>query len=119
MYLLITIVFIAELIIAITIVRFLWETDKKVRKINKRVTEIRPEILEGLKKFRQNIHILEKWVNCVIKFVERKKEEYTVRIIKTILIYALIFLLEIQFRKRKNLSKIVSGGKALLKGFLT
>lgn len=118
MYLLIAIVFIAELIITFTVVRFLWATDKKVCKLNEQLLASRNSIMEELRKFRKNIHVLEKWVNCVINYVEKKKEEYILKFIKTILIYALIFIIEIQFSKRKNLQKIVKGGKALLKGLL-
>ena len=99
MYFLIAIVLIAELIIAITVICLINKLDKKVLMLNERVTSIRPQIKGALDKMKNGVEQLVKGVHTLCKYAEIKKHEYTVAIVRNILIYLLLFTLKGRSKK--------------------
>lgn len=118
MYFLIAIVFIAELIITATIINFIQKADKAVLKANADVLNSREKIIKAMHGFKKNVHTLEKGVNFLICYVNRKREEYLLKIIKSILIYALIFIIETRFTKFRKVRKFANGVKTFLRRLL-
>lgn len=118
MYFFIAIVFIAELIITTSLINAIWKADKAVRRANEMVVKLTPQIYDGLNKFKKNVHSLEKSVSNAIAYFRKKREEYTIRIIKKILLYLLILIIETRFSKIYKLKKWTAFGKPLLKRFL-
>lgn len=99
MYLLIAIVLIAELIIATTIICQINKLDKKVLMLSDKIIGIRPDIKKSLDGFKDAVAKLVIGVHSLCKYAELKKQQYTISIIKNILLYALLFTLKGKSRK--------------------
>lgn len=94
MYFFIAIILIAELIIAANLIWLMLKLDKKVLEADQKVREIRPELKQGLKAAKNAVAKFVEGVHSLCRFAEKKKKEYTISIVKTILIYLLLFLLK-------------------------
>lgn len=91
--------FIAELIIALSLIINIYKFDKRVRKLNEIVLESRGKINIAFVDLRS---ILEEFTCGLAKLkeiIKQKKEEYLFRIIKTSLVYGSIFVLRGNFKK--------------------
>lgn len=118
MYFFIAIIFIAELIVTANIIKLIWKADIAVLKLNDDVSKAKGSIKESLIKFRKNIHCIETSVNCLVNYVNKKREEYILKIIKNILMYLLIFIIETKFCKTLRAKKWCKRGKPFLKRLL-
>ena len=118
MYFFIAIVFTAELIITVSLINAIWKADKAVLRTNERVLKLKPKIYDSLNKFKNGIHSLEGAVDKFIAFFQKKREEYTIKLIKNILLYALILIIETKFSKFYKFRRWTEFGKSLLKRVL-
>lgn len=118
MYFFIAVIFIAELIITGFIINLIWQADKKICAINEQVLVSTVQLKKVMANVRKNVHTLETGVNVIINYVHKKRNEYIFKIIKTLMIYAIILIIETRFYKIKKFKKIAGVGNALLKGFL-
>ena len=75
MYLFIAIIFIAELIIAGNIINGILRAARKIRALNSRVKELKPEIHNAIVQTRECVSCLQTGVNAAITFVKRKHQE--------------------------------------------
>ena len=99
MYLLIAIVLIAELIIATTIICQINKLDKQVVVLSDMIVELRPEIKKALDVLKESVAKLVVGVHALCKYAEIKKQQYTISIIKNVLLYSLLFILKGKSRK--------------------
>ncbi len=99
MYLFIATILIAELIIATNLVCLIIKADKKVLAFSEKLTEVRPKIKGGLNSAKNAVAKLVEGVHKLSCYAEKKKQEYKISIIKTVLIYALLFLLKGKSKK--------------------
>ena len=99
MYLFIAIILIAELIIATNLVCLIIKADKKVLALSDKLTDVRPKIKDGLKSPKDAVAKLVEGVHKLSCYAEKKKQQYTMSIIKTVLIYALLIMLKGKSKK--------------------
>lgn len=118
MYFFIAIIFIAELIIAFTVINTLWKADKAVLKFNRQMIESSIKFIDIMTKARIFVYGMKNKVNDFINYINRKRQEVTYRIIKNILIYLLILIVEIRIKKAGRFKKLLGYGKAFLKEVL-
>lgn len=107
MYLFIAIIFIAELIIALHVVFYVIKADKYVCSLNEKVKECHPQIKECLFSLKDAVSCAKNCVQAAINFIICKRQEFAERIIKTILIYILLLILEKKFKKLSPVVKYV------------
>lgn len=118
MYFFIAIIFIAELIVTAFLINLITKADKAVLRLNEQVTQSREDILKALNCVKNSIIYIEKGIDWVLTYVERKREEYLMKLTKKLLTYALIFVLEMALCNSKKCKSVISGIKAVLKRFL-
>lgn len=99
MYLFIAIIFIAELIIALHIISAVVKADKYVCRLNERVQECHPQIEQYIFCIKDCISCAKSCIEATISFLKCKQQEFTNRIIKTLLVYVLLLLIEKKFKK--------------------
>ena len=118
MYFFIAIIFIAELIVTAFIISLIVKADRAVLRLNGRVVKSREKILKSFATLKNSVVYVEKGIDWVLAYVERKREEYLMKLTKKLLTYALIFVLEMALCNSKKCKSVISGVKAVLKRFL-
>lgn len=118
MYFFIAIIFIAEIIIAVSLINAIRKADKAVCLINKNIPDKKAKLLLKIRHFKKGVHDIEQTVNNVINYFQKKKQEYTIRLIKNILIYVLILIIETKFSKIYKFRKWAGFGKSFLRRLL-
>ncbi|MCI1272985.1 MAG: hypothetical protein LKG27_00935 [Clostridiaceae bacterium] len=99
MYLLITIVFIAELIIALTLILSIVKADRYVTEMNTKIItgkNTAAVILVDIKKVVLNLRT---GVNTLIDLIKRKKREYSLKVMQTVILYALMIFCKGKYKK--------------------
>ena len=99
MYLFIATIFIAELIIASTIISNIVKADKYVCQLNEQVTQKRPAIEKALSCFKECVQCVQTGFEAATGFLKQKQHEFKMRIIKAIIIYALLIIMKSRFKK--------------------
>lgn len=107
MYLFITIVFIAELIIASTLVSNIVKADRYVCKLNEKVLQSRPKIEKFLFNFKDCVGCVKSSFEAATTFLKRKHHEFKMRILKTVIIYGLLIVMRSKFKKLATVCKYV------------
>lgn len=107
MYVFIAIIFIAELIIASTILFFIVVADKKVCALSQSVVSSRENLINSIKSARCLIVDLKDKICSGIEFLSRKKQEYMMNIFKNILMYVLLFSLKGNCKKAASICNLV------------
>jgi len=118
MYLLIAIVFIAELIITCSIISLLRRADRAVLGLNAQVISSRSSIEKIMADFKCAVKTIVNGIDYFAAYVRKKREEYILKIIKTILVYSLIFIIEKNICTSKKCKNILGYGKTFLKRLL-
>ena len=111
---LISIVFIAEIIIAVAIINFLVRVDKKILAMDNNLLEMRPkisDISELARKISEQIQILAK---DYVEKIKEDSEELLLRRLSKILMGLLVLNLNFKIVKQVRKSKIT---KTLVRGF--
>ncbi len=99
MYLFIAIIFIAELIIVFHIISAIVRADKYVCRLNERVKECHPQIEQCIFCIKDCVSCAKSCVEAAINFIKCKRQEFVNRIIKTLLVYVILLLIEKRFKK--------------------
>lgn len=118
---LISIVFIAEVIIGLTLIIYLLKLDKAVLTLNETVSEIKPGIRE-ISVLSKNIsEQLIELTNRFVKRIKYEQEEMILRGLSKLLISLLVVKINIKavnkFRKSK-IAKVLSKGLSLLENMV-
>lgn len=92
MYVFISIILIAEFIIAFAIILGILKLDKKVNELSDKIVETRPMFEETLKNVRSGAENLVKKVKEFCKFIKIQRERYIISLIKNIAVFFLLIL---------------------------
>lgn len=107
MYIFISIIFIAELIIALSIINFIIKADRKVCDLNDCVTEFNPLAKTCMQYFRCVSDSFCKSVQTGIDFIKKHNERAWVKVISSVAIYSMLVLFRIKRIKAKKLFNLV------------
>ena len=107
MIIFITIVFIAELIIAGAIVGLIVKIDRRVNCINNQLTSAMPLIESGLCTLHNGILNLKKTLYNILCIIEKKKKTYTLKIVKTALLYLILVFCKNKYKKAAGIFQLV------------
>ena len=91
--------FIAELIIALTAILKIYQFDRCVNTCNDFILANRNKIQPLFIDFRLLIEDFQNGIAELKKYIKQKREEYSLQILKTSLIYGCIFLLRGKYKK--------------------
>lgn len=91
--------FIAELIIAFSIISKLYKFDKKVLKLNNEIEKNKEKIQTLLVDFRLLLKISNKSLVRLREIIIQKKQEYLLQTLKNLLIYGSFFFLKGKYKK--------------------
>lgn len=108
MYILIAIVFIAELIITLNLILLIVKADKKVRYYNSCIDIFNPLAQTALQYVRSLVNSFNYTFGCAIEFVKKKKEQVVFKTVFMISIYIILILFKIRFKKASKIYKLVS-----------
>lgn len=107
MFLFIAIIFIAELIIASSLISNIMKADRYVCNLNEKVTQYRPKIEKVLFSFTDCLKCINSSFESATTFLKRKQQEFKMRIIKTIIIYGLLLVMRSKFKKLATVCKYI------------
>lgn len=108
MYILIAIVFIAELIIALNLILWIVKADRKVRYYNCCVDAFNPLAQTALQYARCKVTEFNKSFGCVFEFIKKKKEQVIFKTVFMISIYAMLIVFKIKIKKASKIYKLIS-----------
>lgn len=106
MYLFIAIIFIAELIIACTLINFIVKADKKVCRYNACVEVFNPLAQTCLQYFRCLVSSFNRSFETFFVFVKKKQEQIIFKAIVVIAIYSMLFLFKIKADKASKFYRL-------------
>ena len=107
MYLFIAIIFIAELIIAVTIINYIVKADRAVIKYNECVKVLNPLVLTCMQYARCLVSNFNKSFEKFIVFIKKKQEQVVYKTIIVIAIYAFLFLFYMKADKASKIYRLV------------
>ena len=93
------IIFIAELIIAVALIRKIWVFDKQVRAINDFLCVCKPDIESLLSSIRVLVAELFENIQEAKELIRQKKQEYIIKTVKNVIAYAAILFLRGKYKK--------------------
>jgi len=99
MYVLIAVIFIAELIIAGFVLYWIVKADKAVKALDIKFAYQSPAIIEEIKTARSGIQVIKTAITKTVEFIQRKRLEFWHRIVNLIVIYIILFFLKTKFKK--------------------
>ena len=99
MYLFIAIIFIAELIIAVTIINYIVKADRTVLKLNQCVTAFNPLAKTCMQYSRCLVSAFSRSFSGFVAYVEKKREQIIFKTILIVAIYSLLFIFKIKSDK--------------------
>lgn len=91
--------FIAELIIALTLISKIYKLDKCVNSLNNLVLANQEQVRTLFVDFRLLFEYFNKSINKIKAIIVQKREEYILKAMKTALIYGGFFLLKGKYKK--------------------
>lgn len=100
--------FIAELIIAFAVIAKIWKIDRYVNSLNSLVVSNKLDICLAIKDFKWILVGFVYDFNKLKNWFRQRREEYMLRVAKTSLIYALIFILKGKYKKSVMVYQFVS-----------
>lgn len=92
MYVFISIILIAEFIIAFAIIFGILKLDKKVNELSEKVVEVRPKLTKTLENIHAEAENLLKKVKEFCEFIKIQREKYIINLIKNIAVFFLLIL---------------------------
>ena len=107
MYILISVIFIAELIIALQLIFLIRKADKKVCDLNDCVKTFNPLVKTSLEYARCLSSTLNRNIINGIEFIKNQRQKMIVKIISTIAIYSMLIFFKIRKVKAKKIYKLV------------
>ncbi len=103
MYVFIAIIFIAELIIAGYIISLIRKADNFAMAYNDKVLINRAVLAKGFKTVRDSVCCVQTVIENTRECVARKKAEFWRRIVNLVVIYLILILLKMRFKKAATL----------------
>ena len=99
MYVFIAIIFIAELIISITIINYIRRINQKVLTVGEQMIETGMESIRLVKSFKAVLLSAQAIMSNTVSFIALKKRQLRQKIINLILIYLILFIFKTKFKK--------------------
>lgn len=106
MYILILIVFIAELIIAFSLINLIVKADKKVCELNNYVEAFNPLAETFLQYFRCLVSNFHNSFEKVFRVIRKKQEHFLSKTLIIVAIYSILFLFKIKPKKASRIYKL-------------
>lgn len=103
MYVFIAIIFIAELIIAGAVIGWIVRTDKKVNIFVENIKSTMTDSVNLIKDFRSLLENIQGIMEKTVGFVSRKKREFKQKILNLILIYLVLVVFKVRFKKAASI----------------
>ena len=103
MFLFIAIIFIAELIIAATLILFIVKADRAVVSLHRQAVAVRPQIKAVLEGVKAGIKEVNEKQEIVINYLRKKRNQWIVNMAKTIIVYLLLFLFKGKCKKAASI----------------
>lgn len=91
--------FLAELIIAFAVILKIYKFNKKVNKWNNLVSRNKQKIKVALSDFRVAMEEFSSTLKKIREFISLKRQEYLLKVLKTILPYVCFFMLKSKYKK--------------------
>ncbi len=107
MYLFIAIIFIAELIIACTIINFIVKADRQVRRYNACIEAFNPLAETCLQYTRCLVSVFNESFQNFIVLVKKKQEQLIYKTVIIIAIYSILFLFKIKSDKARKIYGLI------------
>ncbi len=99
MFLFIATIFIAELIIAGTLIVNILKADKAVKALNSELVGQKPQIKAILSGIREGIHEVKEKQSYFFDLIKKKREQYLINSLKLILTYLLLHFIKSRYKK--------------------
>lgn len=99
MFLFIATIFIAELIIALTLIAYIVKADRAVKSLHKEAVALKPQIKAGLLGIREGVHIVKEKQSWLFEVIRQKRNQYVISAIKTVLVYLLLIIIKGRCKK--------------------
>lgn len=99
MYFFITIIFIAELIIAGALIFFIVKADNAVLNLNNQVQSFKPLLYKTLGELKGIVANFVSGVQNSCKFVKKKRRQYLSKVVMAMVTYAVLFFFKGRFKK--------------------
>lgn len=99
MFLFIATIFIAELIIATTIILLIVRADKAVVKYTDLVMKKNTDLEKILKDFSFCVKSFGEYYDCMINSIKRKHRQFQINVLKNVAMYLSLFLLKGKYKK--------------------
>ncbi len=103
MFLFIATIFIAELIIAVTLILYIVRADRAVLKLNEQVEEYKPQIKAALEGIKEGIREINDKQEIVVEYLRKKRDQWLFKMLQTVLIYLLLFLFRGKCKKAASI----------------
>lgn len=107
MYLFIAIIFTAELIIAWTLVSNIRKADKYVCALSDKIIQNHVQTEKALFCFRDSVKCIKECFEASTEFLKCKQHEFKMKIIKTLLIYALLLIIKTKYKRLAKAAKFI------------
>ena len=117
MYILISTIFIAEIIIALQIIVLIRKADKKVCDFNEYVKSFNPLAKTCLEYARCISKAFSNRVDDGIKFIKKQQDKIIIRMISTVAIYSMLILFKIKRLKAKKIFNLAGAIRELALDF--
>ena len=99
MYVFIATIFIAELIIAGSIILLLKKLDTKVKSLNEDSISCGKELIKTTKEVKEILISAQNIMDNAVSYVNRKKKEFRQKLINLAAIYAILVIFKVKFRR--------------------
>lgn len=99
MYVFIAIIFIAELIITFAIINFIIKTNKRVLSFGLEITQTMKDSVNLVKQSRKVLQGLQNIMGLTVNYVSKKKREFIRKIFHLIIIYLMLFVFKVRYKK--------------------
>ena len=107
MYVVIAIIFIAELIITGFLLYWIIKADRYVRALDIKIAEASPGIIAAVKGARAAVCSVQTAIDNVFAFIKRKKIEFWNRVVNLIVIFLILNILKTKFKKAATICEYV------------
>lgn len=107
MYLFIAIIFIAELIIACTVINYIVKADRAVCKYNECIKVFNPLVLTCMQYARCLVSAFNNSFEKFVVFIKKKQEQVVYKTILIIVIYTFLFLFKMKADKASKIYRLI------------
>ena len=105
MYLLIAIVFIAELLIVGHLIGIFLKADRWACRTNKKISENSKKIIDIIVQVRMSSNMVKCYADMAVKFVKKQRRVMIWRLFRIFLLYLLIYIIKVKYKSGSKILK--------------